>query len=104
MEQGQASPRGWILIDDIRATLQGYEPHTVAEEGLVLGSPNAACPDQRPPVPSRSPPRAGRQESFKLYAVWVTCSASFGNMLRSLRVTGRRATLSAPVQSRHKGR
>jgi hypothetical protein len=65
MEQGQASPRGWILIDDIRATLQGYEPHTVAEEGLVLGSPNAACPDQRPPVPSRSPHRAGRQESFK---------------------------------------
>jgi hypothetical protein len=34
MEQGQASPRGWILIDDIRATLQGYEPHTVAEQEL----------------------------------------------------------------------
>jgi hypothetical protein len=34
MEEGQASPRGWILIDDIRATLQGYEPHTVAEQEL----------------------------------------------------------------------
>ena len=34
MEQGQASPRGWVLIDDIRATLQGYEPHTVADQEL----------------------------------------------------------------------
>jgi len=34
MEQGQASPRGWVLIDDIRANLQGYEPHTVADQEL----------------------------------------------------------------------
>jgi Protein of unknown function (DUF4239) len=45
MEQGQTplmehtqdtqeTPRGWGLIDDIRATLQGYEPHTEAEQAL----------------------------------------------------------------------
>jgi hypothetical protein len=34
MEQTQATPRGWVLIDDIRATLQGYEPRTEAEQEL----------------------------------------------------------------------
>jgi hypothetical protein len=35
MEQStQATPRGWVLIDDIRATLQGYEPRTEAEQEL----------------------------------------------------------------------
>jgi len=34
MEQGEASLRGWVLIDDIRATLQGYEPRTAAEAAL----------------------------------------------------------------------
>ena len=34
MEQGRASPRGWVLIDDIRATLQEVEPRT--EAGLEL--------------------------------------------------------------------
>ena len=34
MEHTQATPRGWVLIDDIRATLQGYEPRTVAEQEL----------------------------------------------------------------------
>src|SRR5215208_745508 len=34
MEHTRATPRGWVLIDDIRATLQGYEPHTVAEQEL----------------------------------------------------------------------
>lgn len=34
MEQGKASPKGWILIDDIRATLQAYEPRTAAGEVL----------------------------------------------------------------------
>jgi hypothetical protein len=43
MEQGRAplmehttraTPRGWVLIDDIRATLQGYEPRTEAEQEL----------------------------------------------------------------------
>jgi cytochrome bd-type quinol oxidase subunit 2 len=34
MELGRASPRGWVLIDDIRAALQGYEPHTVAGQEL----------------------------------------------------------------------
>ena len=35
MEQGtRATPTGWVLIDDIRATLQGYEPRTEAEQEL----------------------------------------------------------------------
>jgi hypothetical protein len=35
MEQStQATPRGWVLIDDIRATLQGYEPRTQGEQEL----------------------------------------------------------------------
>jgi uncharacterized integral membrane protein len=43
MEQGktplmehttQAIPRGWVLIDDIRATIQGYEPRSEAEQAL----------------------------------------------------------------------
>ena len=34
VEQGRATPRGWVLIDDIRATLQGYEPRTEAEQEL----------------------------------------------------------------------
>src|ERR687894_2112422 len=34
MEQGQATPNGWVLVDDIRATLQGFEPGTPAEEAL----------------------------------------------------------------------
>jgi protein-S-isoprenylcysteine O-methyltransferase Ste14 len=34
MEHTQATPRGWALIDDIRATLQGYEPHTAAGQEL----------------------------------------------------------------------
>ena len=34
MEHGRASPRGWVLIDDIRATLQEVEPRT--EAGLEL--------------------------------------------------------------------
>jgi uncharacterized integral membrane protein len=34
MEQGQATPTGWVLIDDIRATLQGFEPNGSAEEAL----------------------------------------------------------------------
>jgi hypothetical protein len=34
MEQGQATPTGWALIDDIRATLQGFEPRAPAEEAL----------------------------------------------------------------------
>jgi hypothetical protein len=34
MESTQETPSGWILIDDIRATLQGYEPRTAAEEQL----------------------------------------------------------------------
>src|SRR5215203_7132211 len=38
MEQGiegvQSFPEGWDLIDDIRATLQGFEPRTVAEQEL----------------------------------------------------------------------
>jgi protein-S-isoprenylcysteine O-methyltransferase Ste14 len=32
-EEG-AAPNGWTLIDDIRATLQGFEPGTRAEEAL----------------------------------------------------------------------
>jgi hypothetical protein len=34
MEQTRATPHGWVLIDDIRATLQGYEPRTEAEQEL----------------------------------------------------------------------
>jgi Protein of unknown function (DUF4239) len=34
LERSQETSRGWVLIDDIRATLQGYEPHTVAEQAL----------------------------------------------------------------------
>ena len=34
MEQGQATPNGWVIIDDIRATLQGFEPGTPGEEAL----------------------------------------------------------------------
>jgi len=42
MEQGKTplmvgsreTPSGWILIDDIRASLQGYEPRTEAEQEL----------------------------------------------------------------------
>ena len=34
MEQGQATPTGWVLIDDIRATLQGFEPRAPAGEAL----------------------------------------------------------------------
>jgi hypothetical protein len=34
MEQTQETPRGWVLIDDIRSTLQGYEPRTEAGQEL----------------------------------------------------------------------
>ena len=42
MEQGKAplmtqvrgTPAGWTIIDDIRASLQDFEPHTKAEEQL----------------------------------------------------------------------
>jgi hypothetical protein len=34
MEQGEASPRGWVLIDDIRISLQEFGPHTEAEQDL----------------------------------------------------------------------
>src|SRR3712207_2828383 len=35
MEQStQATPTGWVLIDDIRSTLQGYEPRTEAGQEL----------------------------------------------------------------------
>ena len=34
MESTQETPSGWVLIDDIRATLQGFEPRTAAEEQL----------------------------------------------------------------------
>ncbi len=34
MEHTQATPQGWVLIDDIRATLQGYEPRTESEQEL----------------------------------------------------------------------
>jgi hypothetical protein len=34
MEPGQATPNGWVIIDDIRATLQGFEPGTRAEAAL----------------------------------------------------------------------
>jgi hypothetical protein len=34
MEHTRATPSGWVLIDDIRATLQGVEPRTVTEQEL----------------------------------------------------------------------
>jgi hypothetical protein len=34
LEKNQAIPRGWVLIDDIRASLQGYDPRTEAEQEL----------------------------------------------------------------------
>jgi hypothetical protein len=34
MEQEQGTPGGWTLIDDIRASLQGFEPRTKADEQL----------------------------------------------------------------------
>ena len=34
LEQEAGTPAGWDLIDDIRATLHGFEPHTKAEEQL----------------------------------------------------------------------
>jgi Protein of unknown function (DUF4239) len=34
MERTRATPRGWVLIDDIRATLQGYKPSTLAGQEL----------------------------------------------------------------------
>ncbi len=34
MEHTRATPSGWVLIDDIRATLQGYEPRTEAGQEL----------------------------------------------------------------------
>lgn len=34
MEEGQRTPPGWILIDDIRGNLQEVEPHTPADEQL----------------------------------------------------------------------
>jgi hypothetical protein len=34
MEHTQETTHGWVLIDEIRATVQGYEPRTAAEEQL----------------------------------------------------------------------
>jgi Protein of unknown function (DUF4239) len=34
MKQTQGTPSGWTLIDDIRANLQEFQPHTAAEEQL----------------------------------------------------------------------
>jgi hypothetical protein len=34
LEQEAGTPAGWNLIDDIRVTLHGFEPHTKAEEQL----------------------------------------------------------------------
>lgn len=34
LEQEAGTPAGWDLIDEIRATLHGFEPHTRAEEQL----------------------------------------------------------------------
>jgi hypothetical protein len=34
LERTQPTSRGWVLIDDIRATLQGYEPRTEAGQAL----------------------------------------------------------------------
>jgi protein-S-isoprenylcysteine O-methyltransferase Ste14 len=34
MEHAQATPSGWVLIDEIRVALQGYDPRTGAEREL----------------------------------------------------------------------
>ena len=34
MEHTQATPPGWVLIDDIRVAVQGYEPRTESEQEL----------------------------------------------------------------------
>ena len=34
MTQTRGTPAGWTIIDDIRASLQGFEPRTKAEEQL----------------------------------------------------------------------
>jgi hypothetical protein len=34
LEQEAGTPAGWDLIDDLRATVHGFEPHTKAEEQL----------------------------------------------------------------------
>ena len=34
LERSQETSRAWVLIDDIRATIQGYEPRTAAGEAL----------------------------------------------------------------------
>src|SRR4051812_43816731 len=34
LEQEAGTPTGWTIIDDIRVTLHGFEPHTKAEEQL----------------------------------------------------------------------
>jgi protein-S-isoprenylcysteine O-methyltransferase Ste14 len=34
LERSQETSRAWVLMDDIRATIQGYEPRTAAEEQL----------------------------------------------------------------------
>jgi protein-S-isoprenylcysteine O-methyltransferase Ste14 len=34
LEHTRAVPRGWVLIDNIRATLQGYDPRTEAQQEL----------------------------------------------------------------------
>src|SRR5918993_4200641 len=34
LERSQETSRAWVLIDDIRATIQGYEPRTAAGEQL----------------------------------------------------------------------
>ena len=34
MTQTRGTPTGWILIDEIRATIQDFQPHTKAEEQL----------------------------------------------------------------------
>jgi hypothetical protein len=34
LERSEETSRAWVLIDDIRATIQGYEPRTAAGEAL----------------------------------------------------------------------
>jgi hypothetical protein len=34
LERSEETSRAWVLLDDIRATLQGYEPRTAAEEEI----------------------------------------------------------------------
>ncbi len=34
LERSEETSRAWVLIDDIRATIQGYEPRTVAGQEL----------------------------------------------------------------------